>query len=140
VPTSVLLPKAVTPGAVDPRVTQANINSTICRHGYTETVRPPSSYTTRLKREQLATTYSDFADKRTGSYEEDHLISLELGGSPTDSRNLWPEPYAGATGARIKDRLENRLHAMVCARSMDLAEAQRAIASNWWDAYQRYID
>ena len=125
---------------MDPRVTQANINSTICRHGYTATVRPSSSYTTRLKREQLATTYSNFADKRTGSYEEDHLISLELGGSPSDPRNLWPEPYAGATGARIKDRLENRLHAMVCARSLSLAEAQYAIATNWWDAYQRYVD
>jgi hypothetical protein len=26
-------------------------------------------------------------------YEEDHLISLEDGGDPTDPRNLFPEPY-----------------------------------------------
>lgn len=138
-PSYVFLPKAITPGAIDPRVTQDNIDSTICRAGYTSRVRPSSSYTTRLKREQLATSYSEFADKRTGSYEEDHLISLALGGSPTDPRNLWPEPYVGAAGARVKDRLENRLHAMVCARSMSLAEAQRAIASNWWEAYLRYV-
>ena len=25
--------------------------------------------------------------------EEDHLISLEVGGNPFDARNLWPEPY-----------------------------------------------
>jgi hypothetical protein len=139
-PRGVVLPKAVTPGAIDPRVTQANVRSTICRAGYTATVRPSSSYTTRLKRQQLATTYADFGDKRTGSYEEDHLISLELGGSPTDPRNLWPEPYAGATGARVKDRVENRLHAMVCAGSLSLAAAQAAIATNWWDAYRRYVD
>lgn len=138
-PGGVVLPKAVTPGAIDPRVTQANVRSTICRPGYTATVRPSSSYTTRLKRQQLATTYADFADKRTGSYEEDHLISLELGGSPTDPRNLWPEPYAGATGARVKDRIENRLHAMVCAGTISLAAAQAAIASNWWAAYRRYV-
>ena len=29
-------------------------------------------------------------------YQEDHLISLELGGNPTDPRNLWPEPYPRA--------------------------------------------
>lgn len=138
-PAGVLLPKAVTPGVIDSRVTQANLATTICRSGYTTTVRPPSSYTTSLKRRQLATTYADFSDKRTGSYEEDHLISLELGGHPTDPGNLWPEPYAGSTGARVKDRVENRLHQMVCAGSISLARAQREIATNWWDAYQRYV-
>jgi hypothetical protein len=24
-------------------------------------------------------------------YEEDHLISLELGGAPRDPKNLWPQ-------------------------------------------------
>ena len=36
----------------------------------------------------------------TGSpsdYQEDHLVSLELGGHPTDPRNLWPEPYPRAS-------------------------------------------
>jgi hypothetical protein len=31
----------LTPGAIDPRVTQSNIRNTICRRGYTSTVRPP---------------------------------------------------------------------------------------------------
>src|ERR1700687_1954524 len=34
-----------TPGAVDPSVTQDNIDSTICVSGYTKTVRPPVSVT-----------------------------------------------------------------------------------------------
>ena len=134
-----MLPNASTPGAIDPRVTQANIKSTICVSGYTKTVRPSSSYTTALKRQQLASSYSYFSDKSTSSYEEDHLISLELGGSPTDVKNLWPEPYAGNQGARIKDRLENKLHALVCAGALPLATAQSAISGNWWDAYATYV-
>ena len=64
------------------------------------------------------------------SYEVDHLISLELGGS-NDIRNLWPEPYAGRGGARAKDVIENRLHAQVCSRQISLATAQAEIV-HWW--------
>src|SRR5437763_599327 len=70
-----------TPGARDPRVTQANIGRTICRAGYTKTVRPPTSYTEPLKLRQLDQ-YGYYAGHRVSSYEEDHLIPLELGGSP----------------------------------------------------------
>jgi hypothetical protein len=61
---------------------------------------------------------------RTGSlsgYQEDHLISLELGGNPTDPRNLWPEPYPRAADV---DREENRLNGLVCLGELTLAEAQ----------------
>ena len=34
-----------TPGVLNPDVTQANIDSTICVHGWTRTIRPPTSYT-----------------------------------------------------------------------------------------------
>ena len=30
-----------TPGVLNPDVTQANIRSTICKHGWTSTIRPP---------------------------------------------------------------------------------------------------
>lgn len=136
----VVLPDhAITPGAVDPRVTQANIHSTICVSGYTSTVRPSSSYTTALKVQQLGAGYAFHADVRTSDYEEDHLISLELGGSPTSRKNLWPEPYAAREGARVKDRIENKLHELVCGGLITLRAAQDAIASNWWRAYQHYI-
>ena len=45
--------RALTPGAIDPVVTQKNIGSTICVVGYTKTVRPPVSYTNALKFKQL---------------------------------------------------------------------------------------
>lgn len=46
-----------TPGAVDPAVTQDNIDRTICVPGYTRTVRPPAAYTNRIKREELDSYY-----------------------------------------------------------------------------------
>jgi hypothetical protein len=135
----IILPNRVlTPGAVNPAVTQATIHSTICLTGYTKTIRPPSSYTTGLKRQQLAAGYAFHGDLSTSDYEEDHLISLELGGSPTSVKNLWPEPYATTEGARVKDKIENKLHDLVCAGRIGLRVAQHAIATNWWTALQRY--
>ena len=108
-----------TPGVLNPDVTQANIRSTICRHGWTDTVRPPTSYTNALKAKQMRR-YGE-----TGSlsdYQEDHLISLELGGNPTDPRNLWPETYPRAADV---DRIENELNDQVCSGELTLAEAQQ---------------
>jgi len=72
-------------------------------------------------------------------YEVDFLITPELGGS-TSLRNLWPQPYFGRTwNARVKDALEERLHTLVCSGDLDLSTAQREIATNWVDAYQKYV-
>lgn len=72
-----------------------------------------------------------------GAYEVDHLISLELGGS-NDITNLWPQPYHGRWNAHQKDALENRLHALVCAGTVSLDEAQRAIATDWIAALKKF--
>ena len=117
-----------TPGAIDPGVTQGNIHSTICVSGYTDTVRPSTSYTNPVKVWQIAQ-YGWTGS--TSDYEEDHLIPLELGGNPTDAHNLWPEPYAEPNGARDKDKVENALHAKVCSGQVALADAQNEIATNW---------
>ena len=118
-----------TPGVVDPRVTQDNISTTICVSGYTKTVRPPAGYTHDLKVRQIRD--YGYADTNLASYEEDHLISLELGGHPTDPKNLWPQPRSGDHPASQKDQIENLLRARVCSGAMTLAAAQAAIASNW---------
>lgn len=117
-----------TPGAVDPSVTQANINQTICTSGYTKTVRPSVSYTDNLKQQQM-TAYG-FSDN-ISSHEEDHLISLELGGSPTDPHNLWPEP---GNSPNPKDKVEDALHTAVCDGHISLHDAQTRIATNWTTA------
>ncbi len=130
---------ALTPGALNPAVTQATIHSTICISGWTATIRPSSSFTTALKINQIAK--YGYGDTRTSSYEEDHLISLQLGGAPADPRNLWPEPYTAtladgrSTGARTKDGFETRLKSAVCAGTITLAAAQGEIGVHWVHAY-----
>src|SRR5260221_12976185 len=108
----------LTPGVLNAAVTQASIASTVCRRGWTRTIRPPVSYTNALK----ATGLRQYRLRGPPSaFHEDHLISLELGGDPVDPRNLWPEPYPRAADV---DRIENELNAAVCSGSMSLADAQ----------------
>ncbi|HUY45353.1 MAG TPA: hypothetical protein VMV92_06465 [Streptosporangiaceae bacterium] len=117
-----------TPGATYAKVTQQDIRSTICKSGWTKKVRPPESYTEKLKREQIAE--YGYGDTRLGDYEEDHLIPLEIGGSPRSVRNLWPE-YDGGKIPNPKDKVENALRTAVCDGRVKLAPAQRAIARDW---------
>ncbi len=128
-----------TPGAINPQVTQANIGSTICRSGYTSTIRPPEDVTAKEKSAN-ATAYSYTGSFHTAEY--DHLISLELGGDPNDPANLWVEPNdrSNATStSNTKDVLENRLKSLVCSDQITLAVAQAAIATNWIVAYEKYV-
>ena len=115
---------ACTPGAIDPAVHQSNIRSTICRPGYTATVRPSASETDRWKR------VAQKACGLPGPGEYDHLVSLELGGTNSTS-NLWPEP---GSIPNAKDAVENRLHKEVCSGRLPLAAAQQAIATDWTTA------
>jgi hypothetical protein len=74
-----------------------------------------------------------------GDYEIDHLISLELGGS-NSIKNLWPESHRTSPwNAQVEDRLEDKLHELVCSGQLDLKTAQQAIASNWIEAYKKYV-
>ena len=117
-----------TPGSIDPAVTDANVASTICVRGYTATIRPSSSYTGKLKRQQMVE--YGFTDSLS-AHEEDHLISLELGGAAADPTNLWPEPGASPND---KDRIENFLRSAVCAGRISLSDAQKRIATDWTTA------
>jgi hypothetical protein len=139
-PDWVLPNSKITPGVLNTNVTQANIKSNICKPGWTATIRPPVSYTNKLKEEQLKTTYSSYVKiwgDKTSAYEEDHLISLQLGGHPTDPKNLFPQPYAGSN-ARKKDVVETKLKRLVCAGTLKLADAQKMIATDWASAYKKY--
>ena len=127
----------LTPGATDPTVTQENIHSTVCVKGYTKTVRPPASYTNRLKKKQIRE--YGYADKNPRDYEEDHLIPLNIGGNPSDEKNLWPEPRKSEWNAAKKDQLEFALYKQVCAGRVGLKAAQDAYRTNWIDAYKQYV-
>jgi hypothetical protein len=122
------------PGAYNSAVTQSTIGSTICVSGYTSTIRPPTSYTTPLKVQQIAA--YGYSDTSTADYEEDHLVALEDGGDPRSPQNLWPEPrYAvGGKTASNKDTVENKIHTAICNRTVTLDAARHAIATNWTTA------
>jgi hypothetical protein len=127
-----------TPGALNPAVTQATIGSSICRSGWTSTVRPPESIT---EPEKLASIEAYGDTKLASSYEYDHYVPLELGGAVNDQRNLWPEPdYPAHSGFNLnpKDHLERALNRLVCHGEMQLGEAQHLIATDWVSAYHRY--
>ena len=107
--------------------------SDICVSGYSSKVRNvPQS-----EKDQVYQEYG-ISSHAPNSYEVDHLISLELGGSNSIS-NLWPESYTGDWNAHIKDKLENKLHDLVCSGTLDLKSAQQQIATNWIGAYQQYL-
>ena len=120
-----------TPGEVNPNVTQSNIKTTICVSGYTATVRPPTSYTNGLKVQQIHE--YGYTDTNPSDYEEDHFIPLELGGNPTDPRNLWPE---SPPNPNPKDSVETKLKRLVCANKITLEDARRLIRTNWKTAVQ----
>lgn len=54
-------------------------------------------------------------------YEEDHLISLELGGAPRSTRNLWPEPHSQS---KKSDPRENAWHKKLCDGTLTLKQAR----------------
>ena len=114
---------ACTPGAVDRAVTQADIGSTICAAGYTDTVRPLESQTEAFKWHVAEPAYG----QHDVSGELDHLVPLELGGD-NDAANLWVE--AGPL-PNSKDSVEDALNHAVCGGEITLRTAQREIAANW---------
>jgi len=127
----------MTPGSIDPAVTQDNIHATVCVKGYTERVRPDKDYTNRLKHEQLRQYH--YQDVNPGNYEQDHLIPLNIGGNPSDPRNLWPQPRQGEWSADKKNDLEFVVYKMVCKGELSLQEAQQRVAHNWIQAYQDWV-
>src|ERR1039457_6625231 len=128
---------SLTPGAITQEITQQNIHQTVCIKGYTKTIRPPTNYTNKLKKRQLRE--YGYNDRNPKHYEEDHLIPLSIGGNPRDPQNLWPEPRKSEWNAAKKDDLEFTLYRMVCDGKISLNEAQAEIASNWIEAWKRYV-
>jgi hypothetical protein len=118
-----LLPDAAcTPGAANPDLTR----EVLCAAGFsTRQYR----HVTESQKRRAYTRYG-IASHAAGEYEVDHLLALEDGGA-NDDANLWPEPASPAPGFHQKDVVESYVHRQVCAGALDLAEAQRQIASDW---------
>ena len=128
-----VLPDPAHPGVINPAVSPATIGKTICVHGWTATVRPPTSFTNRIRAAQSP------AGHAPGDGELDHRRSIEDGGAPADPANLWWMIYADRYGARVKDVLETKLSRSVCKGEITLDEARDALMGNWLVAYQKYV-
>ena len=126
----------LTPGATDPAVTQATVQNTICRHGYTKTVRNVGE----AEKKEVMARYG-LPESQLAKVEIDHFISLEIGGS-NDAANLWPEYYdpakgqIGYLGARDKDVVETAFHRAICNGTMTLSQAQQRIRE-WPEEYRK---
>ncbi len=127
----------LTPGAINPGITQENIQQTVCVKGYTKKIRPPAHVTNKLKKLQI--NVYGYTETKPALYEEDHLIALSIGGAPDNPLNLWPQPRNSEWGAAKKDQLEMVLYKKVCANEIPLSEAQRAMATNWINAWSQYV-
>ena len=125
-----------TNGAIDPSVTQENIQQTICVSHYTDKVRPPTSYTNRIKLQLLAMAGIDAS--HASEYELDHIIPLAVGGEPWAVENLQLQLWEGTDGAKRKDRIEKKLQCLVCTEQVTLVVAQHEIADDWQAAYHHY--
>jgi hypothetical protein len=128
-PTPIVPDPKLTPGDSFPVTVQD-----LCVPGYSRKVR---NVPAEMKRE----VYGEYGvtSHDPGDYEVDHLIPLELGGS-NSIKNLWPESHRTSPwNAQVKDRLEGKLHELVCSGQLDLKTAQHAIASNWIEAYKFYV-
>jgi hypothetical protein len=102
---------------------------TVCKAGYAGRERAVSEATKRA-------VFHAYGIAPSGRYEVDHLIPLCLAGS-NDERNLFPMPYDGPYGARVKDRLEVWAYREVCAGRLTLAEAQGLFRVDWTKALGR---
>lgn len=127
---SPIVPNArLTPGMIDPNATVPMI----CKAGYSASVRNVPQWV----KHRVFVDYG--VDPMSDSFEVDHLISLELGGS-NSILNLWPQSYTTQPlNAHRKDVLENKLHTLVCSGHLDLATAQKEIATDWILAYKKYV-
>lgn len=119
----------LTPGATVPVTRQQICGSSSFSQG---PLVPPSL------QQQVFRAYG-ITNPRPGAYEIDYLITPDLGGA-ANIRNLWPQPYYDtAWNARVKDQLEEQLHAMVCEGQIDVATAQHDLAVDWISAYKKYF-
>ena len=114
----------VTPGVV--RTTDVN---EICHGGSTKQFR----HTTSAMKKHICALYGVKDCPHEGTMELDHLVALEDGGAD-DEKNLWVQM---APEFHWKDKLENHIHQQICSGQMDVQDAQRRLAQDW---YQFFLD
>ena len=141
------VPNQTAQGAINPEVTQENLQETICHKGWSKTVRPDSSWSMRIKRRLLREQHPEAASRE---FELDHRVPIEEGGCPNCESNVWLEPWRDPgehkcvpdqmLDAACKDVLENLVHRRTCSGQMTLREGQAAFLGDWRQAYHRLVE
>jgi len=121
--------RACSPGAYYTKLTKQVICSSSFHTGDVRNVSESTKHSVEAEYDMAPGSYGS-------SLEIDHIVPLELGGS-NDIANLYPEKANVHPGYHVKDKLENKLHDLVCAGKTGLRAAQRDIASNWQIVYER---
>jgi hypothetical protein len=119
--------RSCSPGAYYSKLTKSVVCSASFRTGPVRNVPESEKHRVEVEYGMAPRSYGT-------TLEIDHIVSLELGGS-NDIANLFPESAAADPGYHVKDKLENKLHQLVCAGKMTLRNAQRGIAQNWQQLY-----
>jgi hypothetical protein len=73
-----------------------------------------------------------------GSSRTSGAANLEIPRSSTSGAGNNSLPHE-RRNAHVKDKLEDRLHALVCAGKLPTEQAQHGIAVDWVVAYERYL-
>jgi hypothetical protein len=127
---TVAYPYSWAPGKIKPGCTAAEV----CAKGYTtRSVRPPDSYTKKLKLQQMK---AHHLPGKPSDYEEDHVDPLTACGDPVDPANLAPQPYLPIPGAHQKDLVEMWWHKQLCEGNMTPQDVLNDIP-NWPLRYQQ---
>lgn len=126
-------PEAVSAPVLNPDVAQGTIQETICRPGYTHSVRPATSFTNKIKRRLMRE--EGIRESDTSEWALDHILALTLGGHPRQLANL--QLLTQHDNSR-KSRIEVKLTCFVCTGQMSLEQAQTEVVADWRAAYQRY--
>jgi hypothetical protein len=118
--------RKITPGVANPHLTKAVICSPTFRTGL---YRHVSVATKR----RACKRYKRMDGCPGPSYEIDHVIPLELGGSNA-IRNLWPQPVDTPLliGFHAKDVVEGKAQRAVCSGHLSLRDAQYRISHDWY--------
>ncbi len=104
----------------------------VCAADFEASVKPMAKW----QRDQALERYGKRPEDFTG--ELDHLIPISLGGT-NDPDNLWPLPANKGMGPAEKKALDQKLHQMVCDKTIKLKDAQDAIKKDWVKAYGQYV-
>src|SRR4051812_31633031 len=118
-------------------VTPENVESTICRSDFVAALKLSPTELRERERNLMLRTGTD--PELAATFVVAEMVPAALGGDPRKPKNLQPLPLRGAANGANKDRLDRRLHFLVCTGKLGLREAQSALWNDWYGAYVQYV-